>query len=134
MMYLRDRDQQTICAVSTPHGVGGISVIRVSGPNALKIIQNICPFLPAEPETHKIFFGTLLDNNNNKIDEVLCAYFKKGSSFTGEEVIEISCHGSPTICDQVIQAIILFGGVAAEKGEFTYRAFLNGKLDLIQAE
>lgn len=133
-MYLRDRDQQTICAVSTPHGVGGISVIRISGPNTLNVVRNICPFLPFEPETHKIYFGTLLDNNKNKIDEVLCAYFKKGHSFTGEEVIEISCHGSPTICDQIIQSIILFGGVAAERGEFTYRAFLNGKLDLVQAE
>lgn len=134
-MYRGDRDQDTICAVSTPHGVGGISVIRISGPKTLSIVSKISPFLPEYPESHKVYFGALEATENAEgIDEVLVTYFKHGRSFTGEEVIEISCHGSPVICQSILQQLVSLGARPADRGEFTFRAFMNGKLDLVQAE
>lgn len=134
-MFRGDRDRDTICAVSTPHGVGGISVIRVSGPQTLSIVAKICSFLPAAPESHKVYFGILKGQpEGDEIDEVLVAYFKHGKSFTGEEVAEISCHGSPVICQSILSQLIQLGARPADRGEFTYRAFMNGKMDLVQAE
>jgi tRNA modification GTPase TrmE len=134
-MFRPDRDQDTICAVSTPHGVGGISVIRVSGPRTLSFVQKISPFLPEHPESHRVYFGNIKTAETaQEIDEVLVTYFKHGKSFTGEEVIEISCHGSPVICQTILNELITLGARAADRGEFTYRAFMNGKLDLVQAE
>lgn len=134
-MFRGDRDQDTICAVSTPHGVGGISVIRVSGPRALFIVSKICSFLPAQPQSHRAYFGSLKSiSDGAELDEVLVTYFKHGHSFTGEEVLEVSCHGSPVICQSILQELIQLGSRAADRGEFTYRAFMNGKLDLVQAE
>lgn len=134
-MIRGDRDKDTICAISTPHGVGGISVIRVSGPQTLNIVSKICPFLPAHPESHKVYFGNLKNSQSgDEIDEVLATYFKEGRSFTGEEVIEISCHGSPLICQTILNQLVNLGARPADRGEFTFRAFMNGKLDLVQAE
>lgn len=133
-MFRASRDQETICAVSTPHGVGGISVLRVSGPLSFSILQKLCSFLPEHPESHRVYFGRIKDQNQNEIDEVLVTYFQKGRSFTGEEVLEISCHGSPVICQTILNALISSGARPADRGEFTYRAFMNGKLDLVQAE
>lgn len=134
-MFLGDRDKDTICAVSTPHGVGGISVIRVSGPQTLSLVSKVASFLPTHPESHKIYYGNLISvESGDEIDEVLVSYFKNGRSFTGEEVAEISCHGSPVICQAILNQLIQLGMRAAEPGEFTYRAFMNGKLDLVQAE
>ncbi|WP_374031624.1 tRNA uridine-5-carboxymethylaminomethyl(34) synthesis GTPase MnmE [Bdellovibrio bacteriovorus] len=134
-MIRGDRDKDTICAISTPHGVGGISVIRVSGPQTLNIVSKICPFLPAHPESHKVYFGNLKNSQSgDEIDEVLATYFKEGRSFTGEEVIEISCHGSPLICQSILNQLVNLGARPADRGEFTFRAFMNGKLDLVQAE
>ncbi len=126
---------QTICAVATPSGLGGISVIRVSGPGATEITRKLAAFLPAHPVSHTIYYGFLerLDRSE-RLDEVLLSYFGEGRSFTGEETIEISCHGSPTICSEIIKELTLAGTRIAEKGEFTYRAFMNGRLDLVQAE
>lgn len=134
-MFRGDRDQDTICAVSTPHGVGGISVLRVSGPRSLAAVSALCSFLPELPESHKIYFGNLKNREKNfEIDEVLVSYFKHGRSFTGEEVIEISCHGSPVICQSILSELVALGVRPADRGEFTYRAFMNGNLDLVQAE
>jgi len=134
-MYGGDRDSQTICAVSTPHGVGGISVIRVSGTRSLEITRKVASFLPAKIESHKAYFGTLQDvHQNEEIDEVVVTYFQKGRSFTGEEVLEISCHGNPQICQKILNQLIAEGARAADRGEFTYRAFMNGRVDLVQAE
>ncbi|MGZ3773772.1 MAG: tRNA uridine-5-carboxymethylaminomethyl(34) synthesis GTPase MnmE [Bdellovibrio sp.] len=134
-MLRGDRDQDTICAVSTPHGVGGISVIRVSGPRALLSVSKTCAFLPDNLESHKAYFGSLKElQSGDEIDEVLVTYFKHGKSFTGEEVLEISCHGSPVICQNILQQLVSLGVRPADRGEFTYRAFMNGKLDLVQAE
>jgi tRNA modification GTPase len=134
-MYGGDRDSQTICAVSTPHGVGGISVIRISGPQSLEITRKIAGFLPQKIEAHKVYFGTLQNyHSHEEIDEVLVSFFQKGRSFTGEEVLEISCHGNPQICQSILNLLIAGGARSADKGEFTYRAFMNGKVDLVQAE
>lgn len=134
-MFRGDRDQDSICAVSTPHGVGGISVIRISGPQTLSIVSKACSFLPHTPESHKIYFGVFKNPQNNEaVDEVLISFFQQGRSFTGEEVIEISCHGSPVICQSILQTLVQLGARSADRGEFTYRAFMNGKMDLVQAE
>ncbi len=134
-MVHADRDKDTICAVSTPHGVGGISVIRISGPLAFSISRATCSFLPERPESHRVYFGYFRDTQTgDEIDEVLVTYFKQGKSFTGEEVLEVSCHGSPLICQSILNQFIGLGARSADRGEFTYRAFMNGKLDLIQAE
>lgn len=134
-MIRGDRDKDTICAISTPHGVGGISVIRVSGPLSLSVVSRLCVFLPEHPESHRAYFGILKScQMENEIDEVLVTYFKTGRSFTGEEVLEISCHGSPLICQSILNELIHLGVRPADRGEFTYRAFMNGKLDLVQAE
>jgi tRNA modification GTPase len=132
---LLERNEQTICAISTPHGVGGIAVIRVSGSEALKICQKISQKLnTTKIESHRVYFSDLVDLKGNKVDEVLFTYFANGKSFTGEEVIEISCHGSPFITQQILDLLIQSGARMADRGEFTYRAFMNNKLDLVQAE
>lgn len=135
-MFGGDRDLDIICAVSTPPGVGGIHLLRVSGKGSLALIRTIAPFLSKEVESHRSYFGTLYwrDDQSKPIDEVLVTYFREGKSYTGEESVEISCHGSPFISTQIIKALIKEGARLADKGEFTYRAFLNGKMDLVQAE
>lgn len=135
-MFGGDRDLDTICAISTPSGMGGIHVIRISGDSALKVTRPFAPFLPEKMESQRVYYGTVVAEQNRfePIDEVLITYFKHGSSFTGEETIEIACHGSPYIAQQIIKMAILYGSRLADRGEFTYRSFLNGKIDLIQAE
>lgn len=134
-MFALPRDRETVCAVSTPHGRGGISVIRISGNRSLVIARQLCSFLPESPITHKVYFGTIKTKDAQEvIDEVLVTFFAEGKSFTGEEVIEISCHGSPQICSEILQNLVLSGALPATRGEFTYRAFLNQRLDLAQAE
>jgi tRNA modification GTPase len=135
MNYGGDRDSATICAVSTPAGFGGISVIRLSGQNTLKIFRCVFKNLPLNPESHKAYFGQLLEPaGGSAIDQVVATYFAKDRSFSGDETIEISCHGNPLICDQIMKALVDSGASTAMPGEFTYRAFMNQKLDLIQAE
>jgi tRNA modification GTPase len=121
--------------LSTPPGHGGIAVIRVSGSQSLTISRRLCTFLPTSPESHKLYFGTLrsLDESDD-IDQVLGAFFADGRSFTGEETVEISCHGGPVIAATILKELVQAGCRMARKGEFTYRAFMNGKLDLVQAE
>jgi tRNA modification GTPase len=131
-----NRNEQTICAISTPHGVGGIAVIRVSGKDALSICKKISKNLSKKinVESHRAYFSDIFDLKQNKVDETLITYFAEGKSFTGEEVVEISCHGSRFITQQILDLLIKCGCRIADKGEFTYRAFMNGKLDLVQAE
>lgn len=133
-MSLFDRSKKTICALSTPAGVGGVAVIRVSGPESLKIVQKLAPRLPDNIASHTAKFCKLYDRDNKHIDDVLVLFFAQGSSFTGEECVEIQCHGSPIIVQDILQNLCLAGAFVAERGEFTFRAFMNGKLDLIQAE
>lgn len=128
-----DKDKQTICAVATPPGYGGLSVIRVSGSNALAIVQKLVPSLTSI-ESHRCVYKRLINRDGQVIDEVIVTYFQKGKSFTAEETIEISCHGNPVICNAILNELVFYGARHADKGEFTYRAFLNGRIDLAQAE
>lgn len=130
-----DRDEDLICAVSTPPGVGGISVIRLSGRGAFASLRPYCPFLPASPESHRVYHGVFLNPAETRpIDEVVVACFARGRSFTGEETAEISCHGNPLICADIVARLVEAGARPADRGEFTYRAFMNGRIDLVQAE
>ena len=134
-MFRGDKDLDTICAVSTPSGVGGISVIRISGKNAFTVSFKLCPFITENPESHKVYYGIIKNlDNHEPIDEVLVSCFHQGRSFTGENVVEISCHGNPIIAQQILNALVLCGARLADRGEFTYRAFIQGRLDLVQAE
>jgi tRNA modification GTPase len=124
----------TICAIATPEGVGAIGVIRISGPKAIEHTQACFSKknLIQQPG-HTAHFGKIVDDQR-VIDEVLVTLFRAPKSYTGEDTIEISCHGSPYILQQVMQLLVQKGCRSAQPGEFTLRAFLNKKLDLSQAE
>jgi len=129
----------TICALATPQGIGAIGVIRVSGERTFEIVNSIFKGKDlTKVESHTIHFGTIrdyTDNPNGKIiDEVLLSVFKTPRSFTKEDVIEISCHGSDYIIKYILKLLIQNGCQMAKPGEFTQRAFLNGQFDLVQAE
>src|SRR6185295_4349827 len=124
----------TIVALATPPGVGAIGVIRLSGSRAFEIANELFPSKDLHKlPSHTIHVGLLKDAGEN-IDEVVISLFKGPASYTGEDVIEISCHGSPYVQQLVLEACIRKGARLAKAGEFTQRAFLNGKLDLTQAE
>ncbi|MBP6022117.1 tRNA uridine-5-carboxymethylaminomethyl(34) synthesis GTPase MnmE [Ferruginibacter sp.] len=124
----------TIVAIATPPGVGAIGVIRLSGKDAIEIINQLFPSKNlTEQVTHTLHVG-LIKENDIVLDEAVISLFKTPKSYTGENVVEISCHGSPYVQQQVVQACIRKGARMARPGEFTQRAFLNGKLDLTQAE
>ena len=129
----------TICAISTAPGVGGIAVIRVSGPDTFKICDRI--FRPKKAgkslstqKAYTLTYGSIVGNNDETIDEVIAAVFRAPHSFTGEDTVEITCHGSTYIQQQILQSLISSGCRIAQPGEYTQRAFLNGKMDLSQAE
>lgn len=125
----------TICAISTPQGRGGIAVIRVSGPQALDIVQNRWQGKPlANMESHTVHLGQLTDSNGDLLDQALLTIYRAPNSFTGEDVVELACHGSTWIQQQAIQTLIDAGCRHATAGEFTRRAFANGRMDLSQAE
>jgi len=126
--------QDTICALATPNGTGAIALIRVSGPQSLAVLGSIFSKKLANVSSHSVHFGTVHDSKGELIDEVLVTVFHLGKSFTGEESVEISCHASPFIQQQILQVLSVNGCRLAEPGEFTMRAFMNGKLDLSQAE
>lgn len=125
----------TIAAVSTAPGVGGIAVIRISGPQALPIFAQIWKGKGLnDAQTHTAHFGTIADSLGRQIDECVATLFRAPKSFTGEDTVEISCHGSEFIQREILHAVIRAGARTAEPGEFTRRAFLNGRMDLAQAE
>ena len=124
----------TIVALATPQGIGAIGVIRVSGKNTFEIMNELFPSKDLNKQaSHSLQVG-FLKQGNEILDEVVLALYKSPKSYTGEDVIEISCHGSPFIQENIIRAITQKGVRMAKPGEFTQRAFLNGKLDLTQAE
>ncbi len=124
----------TIVAIATPPGVGAIGVIRISGQQALPIVDAMFPSKDlVSQSTHTVHVG-LLHVDNKVLDEVVVTLFKSPRSYTGEDVVEISCHGSPFVQRQIVDTIVRFGARLARPGEFTQRAFLKGKLDLTQAE
>ena len=124
----------TIVALATPQGIGAIGVIRVSGHKALVVLDILFSSkkVSAQP-SHSLLVG-LLKDGSEILDEVVLAIFKNPTSYTGEDVVEISCHGSPFILEKIINVLVKKGCRIAKPGEFTQRAFLNGKLDLAQAE
>ena len=131
MNYFNPED--TICAITTGGGMSAIAAIRISGAKAITITNSIFSKDIRYAKSHTIHFGTILDNTD-VVDEVLISIFKGEKSFTGEESVEISCHGSVYIQNKIIQLLIGKGCRTASAGEFTMRAFKNGKLDLSQAE
>lgn len=127
----------TICAVSTASG-GAIGVVRVSGSQAISITEHIFRAVNGKPLSERkassLTFGHIVDENDKVVDEVLVSLFRAPHSYTGEDATEISCHGSAYILQRVVQLLLAAGCEAAAPGEFTQRAFLNGKMDLSQAE
>jgi tRNA modification GTPase len=126
-------NNDTIAAVATPPGAGAISVIRISGSRAIEAVDMIFKKISGSA-THTIHHGKIIDNDNRLIDDVLISVFLAPNSYTGEDSIEISTHGNPFIAQKIIELLLNNGIRAAEPGEFTKRAFLNGKMDLAQAE
>lgn len=125
---------ETICALSTPQGIGAIGVIRVSGERTFEIVNKIFKGRDlTKVDSHTIHFGTIRDGGVI-VDEVLIAVFKTPKSFTKEDVVEISCHGSDYIIRYILKLLLQNGCRMAQAGEFTQRAFLNGQFDLVQAE
>lgn len=132
-MHLSD----TICAIATPFGEGGIGIIRISGSDAKKIAYAV--FRPKRQykrfESRRLYYGTILNPAyNTSLDDVLMAVMERPKSFTGEDVVEFQCHGGQLVLQRVIELILRHGARLAEPGEFTKRAFLNSKIDLAQAE
>ena len=130
--------EDTIAAISTPPGEGGIGIVRLSGKNAISIAA--CMFRSAnginlcDQESHTIHFGIIYDGEGSPIDQVLVSIFRCPKSYTAEDVIEISAHGGSLILKKILDLTLSFGARHAEPGEFTRRAFLNGRIDLTQAE
>jgi tRNA modification GTPase len=124
----------TIVALATAPGIGAIAVIRLSGTKAIDIVNGVFPKKDLLlQKTHTVHFGKI-EFENIVVDEVVVTLYRAPKSYTGEEVVEISCHGSPFIQDSLLQLMIQEGARLAKPGEFTQRAFLNAKLDLTQAE
>ncbi|AEV70647.1 tRNA uridine-5-carboxymethylaminomethyl(34) synthesis GTPase MnmE [Acetivibrio clariflavus] len=133
MLYSQD----TIAAISTPHGNGGIGIIRISGEEAFRIAAEIFVGKKKfdEIKTHTINYGKIINPETGEIlDEVLLSKMKKPNTFTREDVVEINCHGGTVVLKNILELVLKKGARIAEPGEFTKRAFLNGRLDLSQAE
>lgn len=125
----------TIAAISTPPGRGGIGVVRLSGADALEIAGSIFRASPHSFKPNQAQFGRVVDPiSDEPIDEAILTYFKAPHSYTGEEVVELSCHGSPVVLHRVLGLVTTRGARIAEPGEFTFRAFLNRRIDLTQAQ
>ncbi len=130
-------NQDSIVALATPSGAGAIAIIRISGAEAITIGNSVFKSIKnkdlTKQKTHTLHLGHIVDGSKT-LDEVLVSVFKGPNSYTGEDTIEISCHGSTYIQQEIIQLLLRNGCRMADAGEFTLRAFLNGKLDLSQAE
>jgi tRNA modification GTPase len=129
--------QDTIAAIATPFGTAGVGIIRVSGPQSLEVARRI--FKPAHAncpwETHHLYHGDIISADGKTIlDEALVSFMKRPHSFTGEDVLEINCHGNPLIMKTILEEIVALGCRLARPGEFSQRAFFNNRIDLSQAE
>ena len=134
-MYNHIDLQDTIVALATPAGSGAIGIIRLSGAQAITIVNTVFKAKDLlQVESHTIHLGYIRDENSKIIDQTLVSVFKNPHSYTKEDVIEVSCHGSPYIQQQLLELFIRKGARLAREGEFTLRAFLNGQMDLSQAE
>src|SRR5438874_13735569 len=126
----------TIAAIATPPGEGAIALVRVSGANAIQVADNIFrgKEQPTQFASHVQHFGEIFGAENQLIDQVVLSIHRAPASYTGEDLVEISCHGGTLVSAKVLEACLRAGATAARPGEFTERAFLNGKIDLTQAE
>ncbi len=136
-MVLSASNEDTIAAVATPAGQAGIGIIRLSGPEARKIAEKI--FRPRNPvdsfQSHRLYLGHLIDPvSGSPIDEVLVSYMAAPHTYTREEVVEINSHSGPLLLEQILKILLRQGARLAKPGEFTFRAFMNGRVDLTQAE
>lgn len=132
-MALRSQasDGTTIVAQATPPGLGGVGIVRLSGPLVVSIAETLLTFKPKPRYAH---YGPIYDTSGHILDWGIALYFPGPHSFTGEDVLEFQCHGGPVILDQVLQSVLKLNTQMAQPGEFSKRAFLNGKMDLTQAE
>jgi tRNA modification GTPase len=128
-----DKFAETIAAPATPSGISALAVVRISGKDAISICNKCFSKDLSEVEAYTIHYGHIVDGDT-KIDEVLVSIFKNPQSYTGEDSVEISGHGSPYITKRILETLVKYGARIAEPGEFTLRAFLNKKIDLAQAE
>lgn len=130
-------DLSAIAAISTPLGTGGVGIIRISGKNATEIVDKIFISVNGKKldssKGYRAYFGKIYDGNT-AVDEVICLVFRAPHSYTGEDVVEINCHGGVFLLKKILRLVLSNGAIAASPGEFTKRAFLNGKLDLSEAE
>ncbi|NTV13602.1 MAG: tRNA uridine-5-carboxymethylaminomethyl(34) synthesis GTPase MnmE [Desulfobulbaceae bacterium] len=131
-----DRDGRTIAAIATPPGSGGIGVIRISGPEALALLQRLFrPQRDRAPIAHRLTYGWIIDPASGRsVDEVMAVFMPAPHSYTREDVVEFQCHSSYLILQHILSLLLAQGALAAEPGEFTKRAFLNGRIDLTRAE
>ena len=125
-------DNATIVAIATANGIGSISIVRVSGANALEIAKKISKKTTFQPRLATLSY--LHDINNEIIDEALVLYFKAPFSFTGEDIVEFQCHGGVAIGNMIVDEVLKYGARLANPGEFSKRAFFNNKIDLSKAE
>jgi len=126
-------EQDTICALATAPGMGAIAIIRISGHKSFEVVEKIFSKSVSDKDSHTVHFG-LIKDKDTIVDEVVVTVFKNPKSFTGEDSVEITCHGSVFIQQQIIQLLIRSGARMAKPGEFSMRAFMNGKMDLSQTE
>ena len=126
-------DNDTICALATAPG-GAIAIIRISGPQSLEITSSICRNSITAQATNTIRYNHIVTPSGETIDEVMVSVFRHPHSYTGEDCVELSCHGSRYIVQRILDLLVEKGCRMAHPGEYTQRAFLNGKLDLSQAE
>lgn len=126
----------TIAAIATAPGTGGIGIIRISGPDALSLLQTI--FVPHKPQpcfiSHRLYYGTVVKDTGQVLDEAMAVYMRAPHTYTREDVTELHCHGSYVVLQEVLRTIFASGARPAEPGEFTKRAFLGGRIDLTRAE
>ena len=129
--------EDTICALATPVGEGGIGIIKISGPDALNIAKKLFRHDPPIDHfvSHRLYYGLIADPENDTVlDEVLLSYMQAPRTYTREDVVEINCHSGPIVYKRILELVMDAGARLAEPGEFTKRAFLNGRIDLTQAE
>lgn len=133
-MLVNYKSEDTICAIATGSAVAAIAVIRVSGKDAIALVSSIFSKPLLDKPSHTVHFGVIRNEQGQPLDEVLVTVFKDGKSFTGEPAVEIACHASPYIKASLLNLLVSKGCRMADPGEFTMRAFFNGKMDLSQAE
>lgn len=128
-------EPDTIAAIATPPGPGGIGIVRVSGPQAAALAEVVFARRRGGPwQSHRLYAGQILGSDGATVDRGLAVLMRAPNSYTGEDVLELHCHGSPVVLEQALRALFAGGARPAQAGEFTKRAFLNGRLDLTQAE